>query len=197
MPIDVLVDQLARETDARVAAIGADADAAIAAEAERRARARAERREAALGALRERLEAGHATRRAEAEAAARREVLEARRRLLDRVTEAARAGLREATPSDDWLLAVLDIARAAVEGPAEVRCAPATADRLRGRTGAWSIAVDPDAEPGLWIRSADGRVTVDGTLSTRLEALLPTLGRRALAALASEPGVRPPTRERR
>ncbi|HXF96362.1 MAG TPA: V-type ATP synthase subunit E [Gemmatimonadales bacterium] len=141
--------------------------------------------------------------RAEAEralAAARREArraeLDARARLLDRIFAGARELFPVTIAGEAYRRALPGFLAEALAcvgpGPARVRCHPALTEAIRhalGNAGRGEVTVEPDPAvgSGFVLTTADGRVTVDHTLESRLARARPRLALEALRALGLEP----------
>jgi vacuolar-type H+-ATPase subunit E/Vma4 len=181
MALDELLRTLEAEAVARIE------------EVRSRARAEAERlRRNSEGELSRRLEAMLQARRAELGAAAAGEVAAARREAARRVLSAREAALarirvraRErlaARAEDDALLPLLqrDLRRGLdfVGEGAVVRAAGPLLAGLRGSLdGRGGVTFEPAVPPrtGLVLHSADGKLTVDATLESRLDQRWPRL----------------------
>jgi vacuolar-type H+-ATPase subunit E/Vma4 len=176
VPIDTLLDALARDAAAEAERTlgAARAEAAHVTEA---AHARiAARREAALAARRAELRARADAGRTEALRASRLLELTARDRLVSRVLERAAALLPCALAEDAVRRAALARAEAAIacwprDEAVTVRCAPPLEAPLRVAVAARpraALTPDPAVAAGAVVEAADGSARVDGTL----EALL-------------------------
>lgn len=190
MALDELLAGLAREAAAEREALGASsrAEAArIVAAAHTRC---AVERAAALGRLETERREKAAAEAARVRRATRHDVLEARGRFLDRVFAAATARLPRAGGEAEYLATLprrLEMALACVgDAPAEIRCRPETADRLRklshGRAGL-TVRADAEAPPGFRVVTADGALEVDATLEGELSRRRAALALELLPAL--------------
>ena len=182
MPLAELLGTLEKEADERIAALLAKARA----DAERlrtdRAEVTARRRAAALGAREAELRAGAARALEETRRETTRRLLEARAEALERIRSRAEALLAEriADPALwpvlagelERALGYLGAAPAVVEAPAPVL--EALRRRLGGRT---QTVLQPTTahRPCLVVRSADGSLTVDAALASRLARAWPRL----------------------
>jgi vacuolar-type H+-ATPase subunit E/Vma4 len=187
--IERLVEELDRQTEARVVELGQATRAEVARRAAEAERGRTERRATSTGALRLNSAVASATRRAEAAAEARRRVLLAHHALIDGAWAIATRGLDRSPPDRTWLAAAVERARAVVPpAPATVRCGPAAAAMLVDLLPAhWTVEVQADVGPGLIVTSDDGRISVDATAATHLARQRAQLARRVLAALGGAP----------
>lgn len=182
-------------------------------EAERDAAARLEAAHARAGAILADADAQAAARRrdffSEREPALRREVmrrialarrdcttaiLTVRQSVLDRVF--ARTAELLATPEalGDYARgspARLEAALAYLDDrPAIVRCPPSIADSVRAvvdRRPTLALEPDPEAAPGLIVRTTDGRLVIDDALLVRLERLRPQLASIFVRRLDGQP----------
>ena len=173
-------------------------------EAVERARAMSEAAEADFSrrlaegvAERERTLAADAGRRlSEVRREARLAVLAARERVLGRVYAAAVAAFERVVrdPAYHARLGVeLAQALALVPPPAVVRCRPglekvlaAAATHLGHGADALAITADASRGPGFVLTAADGSVTVDATLTARLQRAWPALAIEVLQALEAK-----------
>lgn len=182
MALEHLLAALERDTERHVASLRDEAErraAAILQEAEADAAdqlaAFERRRRAALAA-------GTDAEVAEAREDAIRRRLEARAELLGRVFARARDLLDTAAASETAHDVLVEQAREAVSflgGTAAVlRCPPGLAASLGNVFPAGTsveIRPDPETPAGFTVSTADGHLTVDGTLAARLERLRPVL----------------------
>lgn len=190
MAIEQLLATLEREGNEDAERVLADARAEAA-----RLRADAEedldrRRREAIEPEERRLRGEVAAALAVARRAARGAVLDARERLLERIFAAARTLLSDAAAGETYQRTLRRGVEEAVsyagETPAVMRCSPALAPALtrlvRGRP---NLTVEPDADapPGFSITTADGSLSVDQTLTGRLEQLAPQLAIELVARL--------------
>lgn len=187
MPLDALLERLARETEEQVAALleaaRRDAERARTAAAAETERERAARLEA--------IEAGHRAALAQESEAARQRgtiaLLTARRRAVERVLTEVRARLAEAAADAGYLAAMaaeLDDALAVLGGrPGILEAPPALAEVARRHPAAPREIIERTDLAGFRLRSADGRVEVDATLEERLRRLAPAIAIEVVRAL--------------
>lgn len=194
MPLDTLLDALARDAAAEARRVVEDARAE-AARTTAAARERTERRRRdALDARAAELRARAERERAEATLQARAVELRARDRLIGTVIEAARARLPAIVGEPCIAAAALRRAEQALgywpAGEAVVvRCTPALEPRLIALAAArpgTTVVADESVPAGAVAESADGAAMVDGTLDGLLDAMRPALAIE-IAALAAPP----------
>lgn len=183
MGLEELVARLERDADARVAAIGARAEAEVAALVVEAARAATRLRDGTLAARR-------TARRAELDleaAAARRGAREARlvaeNALLDRALARSVELFDEVEHEPTVHAALVRAAEQALrylEGPAVVRARPSIAEALRAASlvrdgdAPVTIEADPSLPVGVVVTGAEeagGAIVVDETLVARLDRL--------------------------
>lgn len=198
MSIDTLVAALEREAEERARALLGEATEQ-AREIRRRAREDVEGlRSSRLEEHRRRLEAEGARREADVDREIEEEVLTARAEFLERVFEGARKRLdrtlaagayRSVLPAHlEEALRFVDLetreADVVVPGELETVVGELLSHLAGGGAppdGKLRVVVEPDAAPGVTVRTADGHVTVDNTLPGRLSRRRAVLAMRVVA----------------
>lgn len=194
MAIEQLIRALEADARGRAADVLREARAEARRIREEAAGREARRREEFLSRVEEEVRAGLDEVVATARREARERALRSRANLLERIFEEAGARLPAAAGTDAYLDAlpgrIDEASRYLPAGPAEVECPPALEGAVRaaleGRSGL-RIEARREAAPGVRVRSADGRVTVDDTLTGRLERMRPELEIRLAARLEDGP----------
>jgi vacuolar-type H+-ATPase subunit E/Vma4 len=161
--------------------------AAIAERSTSRIRDELERRKAARASeLAER----ESSARLEARGESRRSALGARQALVDRVMAAAEQLLGKAG-TVEWLEAETSrVLQYLPEGKAKVRCAPrdvASVKKLVAGRARTTVAADDGIAAGVIAESADGSLTVDGTLASRLARMRGALAIEIVSAMERAP----------
>lgn len=182
MALEHLLAALERDTEEQVSALLQEAAARAAAIRDETESAVTEQLATFEHRRRTALTAEAGTEVAEARERAGRRRLEARAAFLSAVFERARERLDEAAAREAGRAALVEQAREAVSflggAPGLLRCSPALAEPLTAAFPAGtSVEIRPDrtAPPGFTVTTADGHLTVDGTLAPRLERLRPQL----------------------
>jgi len=175
------------QADGVLAAARAEA-ARITAAADERSRVR---QTAALGARETELRAQSEAVLSGARLAGRAAVLERRHGLLERVVQAARAEFMAAVATPEYRAALAQHVNEALyalgeETAATIVCPLSLHDAVRdivAQRKHVTVQADPDAVPGIRVRSADAVIEVDNTLDGRLARLRPRLELELLARL--------------
>ncbi len=193
MPLPDLLAELERDAAARAQAILSDARQRSATGVEAARRDVAQRLSAALGRREAELAAAIAASLAAARHDARRRTLTARATYLDRVREAARRRLRGAQADDDVVASLSGLLAETLtyvgHEAIEIRAAPCLTSALRRLVGtdpARTVVDDPTIDAGFVARTRDGRLTVDQTLTARLDRDWPAV---AIALASRRQGV--------
>lgn len=188
--ISALEEDAGKHAEAELAQAGVEAQRIAAQARDQIVRRRAEFLVRLEADLREETEIGLV----EARRRSRSIVLGARQRLLDRVFVAAASKLPSLLDEAAYTRTLpeeLEVALSYLgDAPARIKCTPSLvpflAPLVANRAG---TTVQPDAAlgSGFKVDSADGHVTVDGTLDARLERLRPRLSLQVLKELEATP----------